>query len=140
MLGYSFKLNPSLQDLEDIANWMRSDSKAVNLNSISEAWARQELILIIQNKSILGLCVFETKPNVGVIHILEVKKNQRNQKFGTYLTEYILRIMASKNIERVEICVPNSNVKPFWEKFGFQEIFNDYDDSNLYMYINLINK
>lgn len=126
MLGYSFKLNPSLQDLEDVANWMRSDSKAVNLNSISEPWARQELILIIQNKSILGFCVFETKPNVGVIHILEVKKNQRNQKFGTYLTEYILRIMAS--------------VKPFWEKFGFQEIFNDHDDSNLYMYINLINK
>lgn len=139
-MTYSFKTNPSLQDLEDIADWMRSESKTGNLKSISKAWGKEELVIINHRDIIFGFCAFETISNLGKINILEIKENKRGQKLGMYLVEYILTIMKSKNIERVEIFVPDLNVKSFWEKLGFQEIFKDYDDSKLNMYINLNNK
>ncbi|NRD20091.1 GNAT family N-acetyltransferase [Winogradskyella eckloniae] len=136
MTGYSFKTNPSIQDLEDIADWMRIESKTGNLNSILKAWKKEELILINQKDSILGFCAFDINGNFGKINVLEIKENQRGQKLGKILVEYILQKMKAKNVERIEIFVPNSNFKSFWEKLGFKEIFKDYDDSRLDMYIN----
>lgn len=140
MQFHSFKSNPSLQDLEDIDLWMRCESKTGNLNSISEAWGRNELVLINLNHNILGICAFKINDFQGTINILEIRENYRGQKLGVYLVEYILQLMESKGVERLEIFVPDLKIKPFWEKLGFKEIIKSFDDSRLDMYFNFNKK
>jgi N-acetylglutamate synthase-like GNAT family acetyltransferase len=141
MLFHSFKTDPSLQDLEDIDDWIASKTTTKNIISISEAWCRQELILIVdQSRNILGFCAFETKESHVKINFLQVKENERRQKLGTYLVEYVMQLMKSKGVDRVEIFVSDLKFKPLWEKLGFQEIIEGLDDSRLGMYFNLNKK
>ena len=141
MQFHSFKTDPSLKDLEDIDDWLVSKSITKNIISISEAWGRQELILIVnQNRNILGFCAYNITDSKAKINFLQVKENERRQKLGTYLVEYIMQLMENKGVERLEIFETDSKIKTFWEKLGFKEIIKNFDDSRLDMYYNFKNK
>ena len=111
---------------------MNLENKTGNIKSISNAFSRQQLIVIIDNTDIVGLCAYDINSDYGKINVIEIKKTYQRNGLGTILFEFVISIMLDKQVKLIEIFVHPIEIKPFWDKLKFTEFSND--NGNLYMH------
>lgn len=145
-MNFKINFNPTKKHLSQIEIWLIDEKNKNgnglynNWNIISEAFSRNELVVLIE-KDIdiaVGFLVFEINEVIIEIVIMELNSKYRNKGLARRLVEDTFSKFKKKGIIVCELFCSTEQSESFWKRLGFINLPNSLCGNLIRMYKTLI--
>lgn len=140
-------IEPEKQDIEKILIWLKDEkdqngaSFYSNKNFIEQKFKEGNSIVFKQGKKNIGLAIWRKVDEIRVdIDIFVICPVYRNQGFGRFYYNEILKLFRSKGVKTIELFCSPPTSEPFWKKMGFIKLPEcGHTENELTYYMILVN-
>lgn len=128
-MDLEIKYKPSLFDLETIKKHSEKEQITGNIKSVINSFYRNELIVLVKDKELIGYSAYEYSEPVSKINVFLIIKKYRFSGFGKILADLTLNEITNKKGEIVELFCSPIDSKYFWKKMDFKKLSKEIDVS-----------
>lgn len=143
-MNLEINVSPNDKHLSEIKSWLIEEEKKTgdeffcNWNSITYAYDRKELTIIIKDNLVIGFLAYAITDFVVHIEITEIHPHYRKKGYGKILVNESLKGLKEKGNLVAELYCQPTSAEPIWEKLGFLRFSIRQNDSKINMYKLLI--
>ena len=140
------KLNlyPTVKHLTDIEKWLIEEWNETNRgfysdwSNIREAFTEKTLSIITKNDFAIGFVTYKIYDFTAVINITEIKPSERKKGLAKKMINETLEFFRSQKVLAVKLFCSPENSESFWQKMGFLNFYDVYNQYRINMYKTLV--